>query len=196
MAGRGRDAKLVERIAEGDTDAVAELYARYVSLLYAFALRVLRDPGRADDVVHDAFVLVMDRAAAPDPGHRSTGAWLVALVRSLGARHARLDRPSAPPVPDVTSSLPSSAEVLAAAFDDAAEGERFRRVFESLRATDRRILEAAFFDGVGYAEIGRRESLPHGTVRSRAARAIAALRAALPGASRGTSKRAGRIPRR
>jgi RNA polymerase sigma-70 factor (ECF subfamily) len=45
----------------------------------------------------------------------------------------------------------------------------------------RRTLEVAFFDGLSYPEIAERDGVPLGTVKSRAARALNALRAALEG---------------
>lgn len=43
----------------------------------------------------------------------------------------------------------------------------------------RHTLEVAFFEGLGYPEIAARENVPLGTIKSRAARALAALRDAL-----------------
>ena len=40
-------------------------------------------------------------------------------------------------------------------------------------------LEVAFFEGLSYPEIASRENVPLGTIKSRAARAIASLREAL-----------------
>ena len=43
----------------------------------------------------------------------------------------------------------------------------------------RQTLEIAFFEGLSYPEIAEREGVPLGTIKSRAARALAALRDAL-----------------
>src|SRR5438270_167737 len=50
------DLDLAEALAAGQVDALARLYDRYGSLAYSVALRVLGDPGRAEDVVQDAFL--------------------------------------------------------------------------------------------------------------------------------------------
>jgi RNA polymerase sigma-70 factor (ECF subfamily) len=42
-----------------------------------------------------------------------------------------------------------------------------------------RTLVVAFFEGLSYPEIAEREGVPLGTIKSRAARALAALREAL-----------------
>ncbi len=64
------DAGLLRRIAEGDVHSVAELYDRYASTLFPIALRILREPSDAEDVLHDAFVSVSERAGQYTPERR------------------------------------------------------------------------------------------------------------------------------
>src|SRR5262249_27641187 len=61
----------------------------------------------------------------------------------------------------------------------AAERQRVRRALASLPDVQRATLEIAFFEGLTYAEIAEREGVPLGTIKSRAGRALAALREAL-----------------
>ena len=53
------------------------------------------------------------------------------------------------------------------------------RALAELPDVQRMTLEIAFYEGLTYAEIAEREGVPLGTIKSRAARALAALRAAL-----------------
>ena len=50
---------------------------------------------------------------------------------------------------------------------------------DSLPEAQRQTLEVAFFEGLSYPEIAARENVPLGTIKSRAARALASLREAL-----------------
>src|SRR6185295_2926311 len=56
-----------------------------------------------------------------------------------------------------------------------------RAALAQLSESQRRTLEIAFFEGLSYPEIAERDGVPLGTIKSRAARALAALRAALDG---------------
>ena len=59
MAGkqlRDEDCSLLERIQRGDDPALALLYDHYSSVVYSVALRVLRDPVLAEQVLLDIFV--------------------------------------------------------------------------------------------------------------------------------------------
>ena len=56
---------------------------------------------------------------------------------------------------------------------------KIRRALSTLPEAQRQTLEVAFFEGLSYPEIAARENVPLGTIKSRAARALAALRDAL-----------------
>src|SRR5580693_6441874 len=77
------EAVLVRRIAAGDGDAIAEIYDRYAPQLFPIAVRIVGDPAEAEDVLHDAFVVLSDRAGQYVEERGSVGVWLVTLVRNL-----------------------------------------------------------------------------------------------------------------
>ena len=83
------DAELLTQIAAGDVRAVGELYDRYSSTLFPIALRIVRDRTEAEDIMHDAFVAVNERAAQYAPDRGSVIAWLVTLVRNLSIDRTR-----------------------------------------------------------------------------------------------------------
>ena len=61
----------------GNQDALAELYDRYAGLAYGVAMRVLGDPGRAEDAVQEAFMNVWKQASSFDGERGSLRAWLL-----------------------------------------------------------------------------------------------------------------------
>ncbi len=179
-APRASDGELLRRIGAGDVGAIGELYDRYVAVLFPVALRIVRDRAEAEDVVHDAFVTVADRASQYAPERGTVAAWLVTLVRNLSIDRTRRRERRGAIVRDAVLHEPvapvDTPETLTA---DAAERAKIRRALASLPDVQRATLEVAFFEGLTYPEIGARENVPLGTIKSRAARAIAALREAL-----------------
>jgi RNA polymerase sigma-70 factor (ECF subfamily) len=177
---RPADGDLLRRIGAGEVDAVGELYDRYVGVLFPVALRIVRDRAEAEDVVHDAFVTVADRASQYAPERGTVAAWLVTLVRNLSIDRARRRDRRGAIVRDAVLHEPvapvDTPETLTA---DAAERAKIRRALATLPDVQRITLEVAFFEGLTYPEIAARENVPLGTIKSRAARAIAALREAL-----------------
>src|SRR5256886_9244302 len=75
------DQELAAGLAAGNHEALAELYDRYAPLAFGVAMRVLGDPGRAEDAVQDAFVNVWNRAASFDAQRGSLRAWLLTSVK-------------------------------------------------------------------------------------------------------------------
>jgi RNA polymerase sigma-70 factor, ECF subfamily len=183
------DGELLQRIGSGDTEAMGALYDRYAALLLAVAFRIAREPADAEDVVHDVFVLVGDRAGYYVAERGSVSAWLVTLTRNLSIdRKRRRDRQGAilqhvllHESRVAADREPVDPESQAAS---AAEWARLRGALHALPAPQRMTLELAFFAGLSYAEIAEIESVPLGTIKSRAARGLTALREALGIAAR------------
>ncbi len=180
MDPRPSDVDLLRRIGEGDLASVGALYDRYAATLLPLALRILRDRTDAEDVVHDAFVAVADRAGQYTPDRGSVIAWLVTLVRNLSIdRTRRRDRRGAIDREIVTNEPSPPAPGPEALTADAQERAKITRALRSLPDIQRRTLEIAFYEGLSYPEIAAREGVPLGTIKSRAARALMALREAL-----------------
>jgi RNA polymerase sigma-70 factor (ECF subfamily) len=174
------DTELLERIAEGDVRAMGELYDRYSATLFPIALRILRERSEAEDTLHDAFVAVSERANQYTPERGSVVAWLVTLVRNLSIdRTRRRERRGALAREVLPHEPPSSVRDPERLTSDALERDKIRRALGSLPEAQRQTLEVAFFEGLSYPEIAERENVPLGTIKSRAARALAALREAL-----------------
>jgi RNA polymerase sigma-70 factor (ECF subfamily) len=170
------------RASSGDRDAIAALYDRYASPLLAVALRVVGNRADAEDVIHDAFVSLPARARNYTAERGSVAAWLVILVRNLSLDRMRrravrkafaLDGEQSPAAPADPNRDPEAAAHL------SAQSARIRRALDGLPEAQRETLRTAFFEGLTYPEIAARDGVSLGTVKSRAARALAALREAL-----------------
>lgn len=174
------DIELLRSIAEGDVRAMGTLYDRYVSTVFPVALRILRDRSEAEDVLHDAFVAVRERAEQYAPERGSVIAWLVTLVRNLSIDRTRRRVRRGELARDVVAHEPPPSGRDPERLTSEAEGRhKVRRALATLPEAQRQTLEIAFFEGLSYPEIAEREGVPLGTIKSRAARALAALRDAL-----------------
>ena len=177
MGDQVSDVDLLLRIGTGDVRAVGELYDRYGALLFPLALRILRDRAEAEDVLHDAFVAVTERAGQYSVERGTVAAWLVTLVRNLSIDRTRRRERRGALARDVIAYEPApkapDPETLTA---DASERAKIRRALDALPEAQRSTLEVAFFEGLSYPEIAERDGVPLGPVKSRAARAMAALR--------------------
>jgi RNA polymerase sigma-70 factor (ECF subfamily) len=180
MAEPAADVELLQRIGAGDPQAMGQLYDRYAASLMPLALRIVRERAEAEDVLHDAFLTVGERAGQYSAERGSVVAWLVTLVRNLSIdrtrrrdRRGALAREVVAHEPIAPAADPESLAV------DAAERTKIRRALSMLPEAQRSTLEVAFFEGLSYPEIAEREGVPLGTIKSRAARALGSLRDAL-----------------
>src|ERR1700674_6085009 len=83
------DPDLVAQLAAGSQEALAELYDRYGRLAYSVALPVLGDPGRAEDVVQEAFLRIWNHAGSFDVSRGSLRTWLLTAVRNRAVDYLR-----------------------------------------------------------------------------------------------------------
>src|SRR5688572_26072050 len=83
------DARAIQRIRGGDDAALGDLYDRYAPMALGLALKIVREPLEAEDVVHDAFVAIVERAEQYRPERGSVAAWLVTTVRNLALDRTR-----------------------------------------------------------------------------------------------------------
>ena len=179
----GADVAALERLRGGDPAAVADLYDRYAKTSLGLALKIVRDAEEAEDVVHDAFAAIVERAHQYRSDRGTVAAWLLTTVRNLSLDRARR-RTRRAQIAD--SELKPDLEARNASSDDperllALERERaaVREALVNLPAAQRDTLQIAFFEGLSYPEMAERDGVPLGTIKSRAARAMRALRACL-----------------
>lgn len=167
------DALLVLRISEGDRDALAALYDRHASALLGLGVRILRSRREAEDIAHDVFLEVWRRAHSYDPARASVRGWLCLMMRcrSLDRRKSAAFSLSSPLVQD--------PRVESASLDGALDGARVSRALAALPEPQREVLYLGYFEGLSSSEIASELSLPVGTVKSRVAAALRALRATL-----------------
>lgn len=189
MDADARDRELLAELAKGNVSAIGELYDRHAPLLYPLALRILRRPAEAEDVVHDVFLAAQERATQYVPERGSVTAWLVTMTRNLAVDRLRRRERRGALLHDFGHELqgesPSSPEAQVGAAEDRV---RVRRALEALSPIARETLERAFFDGKSYPELAEHFGVPLGTIKSRAARAFAQFREALLGADRESTK--------
>ncbi|WP_421759001.1 RNA polymerase sigma factor [Devosia sp.] len=107
------DDSLLRRIGEGDERAFRSLVERHVDKAYALALRILRNPTDAEDVVQDVMLKVWSNRGSWQEGRARFSTWLYRVVTNrcldLCRRPRTSDIDAAPEMadgkPDAVSSI-------------------------------------------------------------------------------------------
>ena len=153
---------------------MADLFDRYGSMVYSVALRVLKDPANAEDVMQEVFIKLWQNPQTFVQSRGSLAAWLLVVARNRAVDVLRRRKPSVS-VEDV---------VLVAATNVAADAER-RTMMEKVRiALDRlpseqqKSMELAYFEGLSHSEIAAQTGDALGTVKTRIRSALISVRKA------------------
>ena len=189
------DEDVMARLRQGHPEALPILFDRFYRLVLKIALRILRDPGEAEDVMQDVFFEIFNKAAQFDPAKGSTKTWICqyAYHRSLNRRQYLAlrnfyDRHQ------ITEREVSESNSL----DVSWRGLTFRewrgviqQGLVTLNEKQRKTLELACFQGLLLSEIAERtkESLPN--VRHHYYRGLEGLRKFLqaqPGSQPGSEE--------
>jgi RNA polymerase sigma-70 factor (ECF subfamily) len=161
-------------VKSGDQQAMAELYDRYSSVVYAVALRVLGDSGRAEDVLQEVFLQLWRNPGAFDSARGSLGAWLAVITRNRAIDALRRRKPET----DLEDVIVSVAPDLASEADRARAAQKVRSALGTMPAAQRSALEMAYFDGLSHSEIANKTGEPLGTIKTRIRAGLIALRKA------------------
>jgi RNA polymerase sigma-70 factor, ECF subfamily len=73
---------LIQRVANGDREAFARLYDRYASLVFTFAMRLLRVRSEAEDLLQEVFLQVWHQSNDYQRERGSPEAWIITMRRS------------------------------------------------------------------------------------------------------------------
>jgi RNA polymerase sigma-70 factor, ECF subfamily len=178
IADAATDAQLVARVARGDRTALAALYDAYAPVAYSLAVRLVGEV-RAEDVVHDAFVALVDRRSTFDPDRGAFRAWFLTAIhhRCLNV----LRRPPAEGIEEVAETLPApEPEPVDQVIQRLRDGA-VREALGKLPFVQREALVLAYYGGLSQSALAERLGVPLGTMKARMRRGLIALRGLLGG---------------
>jgi RNA polymerase sigma-70 factor (ECF subfamily) len=169
------DAELLEAVARQDQQAMATLFDRYSRLVYSIALRVLREPDQAEDVMQEVLLQVWRQPGGFVSQKGSLGAWLAVVTRNRSIDVIRR-RAHLTPLEELVVPEPRN---LQHAVENEHLMHQVRGVVETLPGEQQTPLYMAYFEGLTHTEISERTGTPLGTVKTRIRTALMAVRKAL-----------------
>jgi RNA polymerase sigma-70 factor (ECF subfamily) len=171
------DEKLMQFLKCGRQDALTVLFDRYHHLVFSIALRIVRDPGEAEEVVQIVFLDIFRTAANFDPRKGILKGWLLQFAHH-GALHRKRHL--------VANHFYRWEELEAvlesgASFPLAGESPELVRLAEEmlgeLKARQRAVVELTYYEGLTAEEIAERLGESVHAIRHDLYRGLAALRA-------------------
>lgn len=164
---------LLQRIADGDQDALGAFYRLFEGRIYRFALSRLNDAFDAADILNEVMFEVW-RGAARFEGRSAVSSWVLGIAHHKTIDRLRKRTPEL--VEEVNTgaadeTTPSPADVASAAEDAVL----VQRCMEQLSRAHRDVVHLAFFEDLSYREIAVIVECPEGTVKTRMYHAKRAL---------------------
>ncbi len=169
--------------ARGDQTALRALYEREHRFLMGVALRIVRDRAAAEDVLHDAFMAIWNRASTFDPARGEGRGWMCSIVRNgalsavrASARTVSVDEEL---LDDLQDADPQAAPDMLDAFSMRSTLGQLDNCLARLDVAKRNCVLLAYLDGCTHAEIAERLSAPLGSVKAWIRRGMASLKECL-----------------
>jgi RNA polymerase sigma-70 factor, ECF subfamily len=175
------DRDVIDRARQGDKDAFTTLVLTLGDRLYSVAYRMLRDAGRAEDAVQQAFLIAW-RELPKLRDESRLEAWLYRLLVNAcyaEIRHTGRWQPGLRIVTDLDADPSTDGAQLGVDRRDELE-----RAFRRLSGEQRAVIVMHHYLGLSGAEIAETLGLSPGTVRSRLHYARQLMRAAIEADSR------------
>jgi RNA polymerase sigma-70 factor (ECF subfamily) len=174
--------RVVARIASGEREALAELYARHRGPLLVYLRSLLRDAGLAEEVLQDTLYAAWTGAAG-FARRSSVRVWLLGIARRRA--HDALRRRRLQLVDDAAlSGVPAPDPEPESLAIVGAERDALYAALWRLSPAHREVLVLNFLEELPYRDIAAVLGVPIGTVMSRLHHAKRALRTELTGDGR------------
>ncbi|MFH5210482.1 ECF RNA polymerase sigma factor SigK [Antrihabitans sp. NCIMB 15449] len=159
---------LLADIASGRKDSFAHFYDLTVARVYGTALKVLRDPGFAQDTTQEVFLQVWRDAHRYDPAQGSVWSWVAMLAHRRAVDRVRAE--SSASQRDRVHAARGHAGVFDHVSEDALdriERDEVRDKMARLSGPQREAIELAYFGGCTYREVSEALGVALPTVKSR-----------------------------
>ena len=176
----GELAELLQRSSRGDEAAFAAVYDATSSRAYGLALRVVRNPAQAEEVVQEAYLDAWRSSSRYEPSRGSALGWLLTIVHRKAVDRVR--SAEAASHRDATYHRETQQvehDQTAESAHASLEAQRVRGAVATLTAVQREAVELAFFGGYTHTEVATMLDVPVGTAKTRIRDGLIRLRDAM-----------------
>jgi RNA polymerase sigma-70 factor (ECF subfamily) len=173
--GSSTESELVSRAQRGDLSAFEELFRSHQGRVYAVCLRMVADPGRADDLTQESFIRAWTKLGSFH-GRSAFGTWLHRLAVNvvLGEMRSRKRHESR-----TTELEGTESTVPALPARDSVAGVDLEKAISGLPRQARSVFVLHDVEGYRHREIAELLGLAEGTCKAHLHRARMLLRKVL-----------------
>ncbi len=163
----------LERFARDDVGAFEELFREFQAEVYGWIVRIVRDPGVAEELTVEAFWRIYRARARFDP-KRNFGGWARRIATNLALDHLKKRR-------ELPLTRDPANEPGANPAAQREMREDIERAFEALSPRLRAVATLALVEDMPHRAIAEALGISEGAVGVRVFRAVRILRQGLKG---------------
>ena len=169
---------ILQRIANGELRAFADLVAIYQRPLFGFLGRLGMGQAQAEDIAQETFLRAWTHLPSFDPVQAQFGTWLFTIARNLAynalqsAAHQREVNGTEVELPDAVCPQPGPPQVM----ERAQQQARLQAALRQLPMADRSALALVYVHELALADVARIEGDSLAAIKTRLHRAKQRLR--------------------
>ncbi|WP_286346861.1 sigma-70 family RNA polymerase sigma factor [Frondihabitans sucicola] len=160
--------ELLERVAEGDREAFAQLYDQTAPRVLGLIKRLLKDHSQSEEVTQEVFLEIWQTATRFDHNKGGAASWMLTMahrraVDRVRASQSSRDRDTKVGIRDFETDYDSVTEQV----EIRIEHERVERALGRLTELQRQAVTLAYYGGYTHSEVSTMLHVPIGTVKTR-----------------------------
>lgn len=163
------DIQLVERMAQGDTQALNDLYARHGSTILGFLTSRLSNRQLAEEVLQDVMLAVWKNAGS-FRGESKVRTWLLVIARNRAINTQRKRSPELVHLNDDYGFKSDDTDLMERMIKQSNR-EMVRSAIDQLQDGQKEVLILVFYNQLSGSETAAVLGISEGTVKSRLHRA-------------------------
>ena len=158
--------RLLLRTARGDEDAFAVLYDRVAAAVWGLALRIVRDPARAEEVAQEALLEVWRTAPRYDARRGSARTYVMTITHRRAVDVVRQEQASRDRDRKTMLAPETPYDAVDETVSSRLEHEQVRRCLGTLTELQHEAVTLAYYGGNTYAEVASLLEVNPATVKT------------------------------
>ena len=170
------DTTLLNRVSQGEKNALSVLFRRHARPVLSVARRILRDESEAEDLCQDVFLYLFEKAKLFDARKGSASSWIIQIAyhRAINRRQYLTFRRHY----DAQELSEENLDIGGRRFfaDELVARTLLNKIREQLSSEQQQTLELHYFEGYSLREIAEKTGQALGNVRHHFYRGLERLR--------------------
>ena len=169
MAEETADIFLIERLKNGDKNALFPLYDKYSGALFGVIVRMCRDKELAEDLLQESFIRIWEKIDTYAPGKGKFYTWAYRISRNTTLNHLRkssflIQEEELSVYKDIEDEMPEE------------DYEQLNGLIKKLEPHHQKAINLVYFKGYTHQEAHQIMKVPLGTFKSYIRQALLQLR--------------------